>query len=192
MLDGEAVARRHEYLTVEHLLFALCHDEKSIEVLRACGCRVSRLKRELQQFLDENLESMPGEESVQPQETLAFYRVVQGALAQAQNAEKEEVDTGDVLAALLQEQESHAVSLLRAQGVSRMDVLRFISMNRTWTRSYQVKLALVANPKCPQVVALKFVNYLQDRDLRQLMRSKDVSQAVATHARRVLMKKGKL
>jgi ATP-dependent Clp protease ATP-binding subunit ClpA len=123
----EAVARRHEYLTLEHLLFALCHDEKSIEVLRACGCRVNRLKRELQQFLDESLDSLQGEERIEPQETLAFYRVVQGALGQAQNAEKEEVDTGDVLAALLQEQESHAVGLLRAQGVSRMDVLRFIS-----------------------------------------------------------------
>jgi len=72
------------------------------------------------------------------------------------------------------------------------DVLRAISRNRDWTRDYQVKLGLVGNPKCPLTQALKFVNYLQDRELRGLMRSKDVPTAISTHARRILMKKGKV
>jgi hypothetical protein len=72
------------------------------------------------------------------------------------------------------------------------DVIRVIAMNRDVTRNYKVKLALASNPKCPQVTAMKFVNYLQDKDLRNLMKSKDVPSAVSTHARRILTKKGKL
>jgi hypothetical protein len=72
------------------------------------------------------------------------------------------------------------------------EVLRLISLNREWTRNYQVKLALVTNPKTPQSTALQFVNYLQDRDLKGLMKSRDVPSAVSTHARRLLQKKGKI
>jgi hypothetical protein len=72
------------------------------------------------------------------------------------------------------------------------DVLRLIARNREWTRDYQVKLGLASNPKCPLPEAMKFVNYLQERDLRNLMRSKDVPTAISTHARRNLMKKGKI
>ena len=72
------------------------------------------------------------------------------------------------------------------------EVLRIISMNREWTRSYKVKLGLSMNPKCPAPTAMKFANHLYDKDLKTIMRSKDVSRAIATHARRILMKKGKL
>jgi hypothetical protein len=72
------------------------------------------------------------------------------------------------------------------------EVLRMIAMGRDWTKNYQVKLALATNPKCPQAMAMKFVNYLQDKDLRMLMRSRDVPRSIATHARRILMKKGKI
>lgn len=71
------------------------------------------------------------------------------------------------------------------------EVLRMISTNRNWTRNYQVKLALVSNPKCPQTAAMKFLHFLQDTDLRHLMKSKDVPQVISTHARRILAKKGK-
>ena len=67
-----------------------------------------------------------------------------------------------------------------------------ISTNRTWTRSYKVKLSLATNPKTPQPTAMKFVNFLQDNDLRGLVRSKDVPSQISTHARRILMKKGKM
>lgn len=72
------------------------------------------------------------------------------------------------------------------------EVLRLIANNRQWTRNYQVKLALATNPKTPQPTAMKFVNFLHDNDLRSLVKSKDVPSAVSTHARRILMRKGKL
>lgn len=72
------------------------------------------------------------------------------------------------------------------------ELLRIIASNRDWTKNYQIKLALVTNPKTPQPQAIKFINYLQDKDLRTLMKSKDVPSNVSTHARRILTKKGKL
>jgi len=72
------------------------------------------------------------------------------------------------------------------------EVIRVIAANREWTRSYQVKHGLATNPKCPPPTAMKFLNHLQDRDLRHIMKSKDVPSAVSTHARRILSKKGKL
>lgn len=72
------------------------------------------------------------------------------------------------------------------------EVLRLVARNREWTRNYQVKLALATNPRCPPAEALKFVNHLQEKDLRSIMRSKDVSRPVANHARRLLSKKGKI
>ena len=78
----------------------------------------------------------------------------------------------------------------KARNVSD-EVLRIISNNRDWTRSHGVKLALATNPKCPVPTAMKFVNYLQERDLRAIMKSKDVPSPVSTHARRLLEKKGK-
>jgi hypothetical protein len=71
------------------------------------------------------------------------------------------------------------------------EVLRIIASNRDWTRGYQVKMALAMNPKTPQQTAIKFLNYLQDRDLRAIMKSKDVPSAVSNHARRILNRKGK-
>jgi hypothetical protein len=78
----------------------------------------------------------------------------------------------------------------KARNVSD-EVLRIISNNRDWTRGYGVKVALATNPRCPVPTAMKFVNYLQERDLRAIMKSKDVPSPVATHARRLLEKKGK-
>lgn len=72
------------------------------------------------------------------------------------------------------------------------EVLRVIASNREFTRSYQVKLQLTMNPKTPQSAAVKFLNYLQERDLRSIMKSKDVPSAISTHARRILSKKGRI
>jgi len=122
----EALARRHADLTIEHLLFALLHDARGAEVLRHCGTDLAALKRGLQRFFDEDLEALPeGEEGTR--QTLAFHRVMQHALHHAESAEKEEIEAGDLLAAIFQEPDSHAVGLLREQGVSRLDVLRYVS-----------------------------------------------------------------
>jgi hypothetical protein len=87
--------------------------------------------------------------------------------------------------------DNELTSIAQSRNVSD-EVIRIISMNREVTRNYKVKLALATNPKCPQAAAMKFVNYLQDKDLRTLMKSKDVPTVVSTHARRILTKKGKL
>src|SRR5262245_41190538 len=123
----EAMARRHAYLTVEHLLYALVHDERGIEILRALGIGPDRLKRDLLSFFEENIDKVPGEGPVQSQQTLAFHRVLEAALHHADSAEKQEIDAGDVLAAIFQEPDSYAMSLLRSRGVTRLDVLRYIS-----------------------------------------------------------------
>jgi hypothetical protein len=87
--------------------------------------------------------------------------------------------------------DNEAVSIAQSRNVCD-EVLRLIANNRLWTRNYRVKLALATNPKTPQPTAMKFVNFLQDSDLRSLVKSKDVPTAISTHARRILMKKGKL
>jgi hypothetical protein len=87
--------------------------------------------------------------------------------------------------------ESEILTIAQSRNVCD-EVYRVIAMSRDWTRSYQVKQALASNPKCPQPLAMKFVNYLQDKDLRTLMRSRDVPRVISTHARRILTKKGKI
>ncbi len=123
----EAVTRRHAYVTVEHLLFALCHDEEGRYVLRNSGAQVDLLKQELERFFDEDLERLPGDDPVDTRQTIAFHRVLQHALDHTVSAEKEEVDAGDVLVALFHEPDSYAVTLLRSQGVTRLDLLQYIS-----------------------------------------------------------------
>ena len=123
----EAVSRRHAYVTVEHLLFALCHDEEGIDVLRNSGARLELLMQELGRFFEEDLERVPGDDAVDTRQTIAFHRVLQHALDHALSAEKEDVSAGDVLVALFHEPDSYAVTLLRSQGVTRLEMLQYIS-----------------------------------------------------------------
>jgi hypothetical protein len=87
--------------------------------------------------------------------------------------------------------DNEVVSIAQSRNVCD-EVLRIIAMNRQWTRNYQLKLALVTNPRTPQPTAIQFAAFLHDNDLRGLVKSKDVPSVVSTHARRILMKKGKL
>lgn len=87
--------------------------------------------------------------------------------------------------------DSELISIAQSRNVCD-DVIRIIANNREVTRNYNVKLALATNPKTPQGMAMKYVNYLQDKDLRMLMKSKDVPSTVSTHARRILTRKGKI
>ena len=87
--------------------------------------------------------------------------------------------------------DNEAVGIAQSRSVSD-EVLRIVATNRQWTRNYQVKLALSTNPKTPQPMAMKFVNFLQDNDLKSIVKSKDVPAVISTHARRILMKKGKI
>ncbi len=123
----EALARRHTDLTLEHLLFAAAHDPLGEDILVAAGCDVLKLKKELETFLEQTLDKLPPGSRKAPQQTVAFRRVLQTAVVHVQSAGKAEADVGDMLAALLREPRSHAVDLLGAQGVTRLDVLNYIS-----------------------------------------------------------------
>ncbi len=123
----EAVSRRHAYLTLEHLLFALIHDDRGAEVLTHCGVDLACLKKELERFFREDLEAVPGDDALEPQQTIAFLRVLRHALLHAQSAEQKTFDAGDLIAALFDETDSYARALLESQEVSRLDVLRFIT-----------------------------------------------------------------
>ncbi len=123
----EAVARRHAHLTLEHLLYAVANDPAGEEILRACGVDLERLRVDLRRHLDERVESLPKGNEHEPVQTLAFRRVLQAAVLHVQSAGRDEANVGDVLAALLQQPKSQAARLLAAQGVTRLDVLNYIS-----------------------------------------------------------------
>jgi ATP-dependent Clp protease ATP-binding subunit ClpA len=123
----EAIVRRHAYLTVEHLLYALIHSDDGARILRHSGADIDRLRAEIERFFDEDLESVPGDDAVETMQTLAFHRVIQHAMDHSDSAEKDEVEIGDLIVAIFQEPDAHSMTLLRAQGVSRLDLLRYIS-----------------------------------------------------------------
>ncbi|MCL4813033.1 MAG: AAA family ATPase [Vicinamibacteraceae bacterium] len=123
----EATARRHTHLTVEHLLYVLAHDREGEQILTACGVDLPRLRADLDAFLQHNVDRFPRGASKDPDQTLAFRRVLQTAVLHVQSAGRAEVQAGDILAALMQQHKAHATQLLEAQGVTRLDVLNYIS-----------------------------------------------------------------
>jgi ATP-dependent Clp protease ATP-binding subunit ClpA len=123
----EARGRRHEFLTVEHVLYALLHDEAVAEVVRACGGDVEVLKQELATYLDERLERLPPDADTIPERTLGFQRILQRAAAHVQSSGKEELDGRHVLVAIFRETDSHAAYLLAKQGITRLDVVTYLS-----------------------------------------------------------------
>jgi ATP-dependent Clp protease ATP-binding subunit ClpA len=123
----EARERRHEYLCVEHVLYALLSDPAVCEVIRACGGDVEQLRKDLRTYLEERLESLPEGTDALPQQTLGFQRILQRAAAHVQSAGKEEIDGRNVLVAIFREPESHAAYLLARQGVTRLEVITYLS-----------------------------------------------------------------
>src|SRR5579862_655902 len=124
---NDARRRRHEFLCIEHLLYALLHDDDVAEIIRECGGDVPALKRALEQYLDQHLEKLPPEIDMPPQQTLAFQRVVQRAAAHVQSAGKDEILGRNVLVAIFREPDCHAAYLLEQQGITRLDVVSYIS-----------------------------------------------------------------
>ena len=123
---NEAVRRRNEYVTLEHLLLALLHDRDVVDVIRACGGDVEELKKQLDDFIAKTYEQVE-EEDVQPTLTTMLQRVIQYAQLHAQSSGRKEVDTGQMLAAIFQAEKSHAVYLLRSQSITKVDVLTYLS-----------------------------------------------------------------
>jgi ATP-dependent Clp protease ATP-binding subunit ClpA len=129
----EAVSRRHVYLTLEHLLYALAHDPDGERILGACGADLSQLRRDLSAYLDKSIEQVRRGHEREPEQTAAFRRVLQSAVLHVQSAQRSEVEAGDVCAAILQQPNTEAGRLLAAQGVTRLDVLEYISHGITKT-----------------------------------------------------------
>jgi ATP-dependent Clp protease ATP-binding subunit ClpA len=122
----EATSRRHTHLTLEHLLYALAHDLDGERILAACGADLPQLRKDLDKYLKESVEQFSRGQQKEPEQTLAFRRALQTAVLHVQSAGRQEVQSGDVLAATLQ-QKSYAAELLAAQGVTRLDVLEYIT-----------------------------------------------------------------
>ncbi|MES1195383.1 MAG: ATP-dependent Clp protease ATP-binding subunit ClpA [Steroidobacter sp.] len=118
---------RHEFMTVEHLLLAIIDTPKVREVLRACGADMVRLRKELQEFIDQTTPRLKEGDDREVQPTLGFQRVLQRAVFHVQSSGKKEVTTANVLVAIFSEKHSHAAYLLSMQEVARLDVVNFIS-----------------------------------------------------------------
>ena len=129
----EARQKRHEFITVEHLLLALLDNPSAAEVLRACAAKIEELRKELTNFVNEHTPRVEGTEDIDTQPTLGFQRVIQRAILHVQSSGKKEVTGANVLVAIFGEKDSHAVYFLQRQNISRLDVVNFISHGITKT-----------------------------------------------------------
>jgi ATP-dependent Clp protease ATP-binding subunit ClpA len=123
----DARQKRHELITVEHLLLAMIDNPTAAEVLRACGAKFEVLRTELIHYIEEHTPVVGGEDEVDTQPTLGFQRVIQRAMLHVQSSGKKEVTGANVLVAIYGEKDSHAVFFLHQQGITRLDVVNFIS-----------------------------------------------------------------
>jgi len=141
----EAQKRRHEMLTVEHILYAFLNDDTGRNILSSCGADIDVLKIQLENFFAEKIETFSDESNHELAQSIGVQRILQRALMQVQASEKGEVDAGDVLASILEEEGSYAVYFLKAQGITRLDILNYISHaiskadEELWTESEEVK-----------------------------------------------------
>ena len=123
----EAKKRRHEYVCVEHVLYAILNHESGSITIEKCGGSPEQLKLELEKFFDEKLTRIDSKDEYVLQQTIGFQRMIQRAINHARSAEKSEVNLGDILASIFQEKDSHAAHYLESEGITRLDVLRQIS-----------------------------------------------------------------
>ncbi len=140
----EAQGRRHEYLCLEHLLYALLQDKDASRAIINCGGDIERLRKSLEEFFNGELETLPAGFDQEPQQTLSFHRVLQRAVIHAQSAERKEINGGNLLIAMFRESDSYAVYLLEDQGITRFDVVNYvshgiskISIGEDWPQSEQ-------------------------------------------------------
>ncbi|MFC1814808.1 ATP-dependent Clp protease ATP-binding subunit ClpA [Thermodesulfobacteriota bacterium] len=123
----EAKKRRHEHVCIEHVLFAILYDSTGKDIIESCGGSVKKLKNAMENFFNERMDSIPEGDEYVLQQTVGFQRVIQRAVNHARSAEKQEVAIGDVLASIFQEKDSHAVYFLTLEGITRYDVLNYLS-----------------------------------------------------------------
>ncbi len=123
----EVRARRHEYLTLEHVVYAYILDKKGKELLINCGIDVNRLKRQLETYFIQHLDVNPYANSKEVIQTLSVQRVLQRAILHCQSAEKSKVELGDFLIAMMDEDDSYAVYYIKSQGVEKIDIMEYVS-----------------------------------------------------------------
>ncbi len=123
----EAQRRHHEYLTTEHVLYAILFDGDGQDIIRNCGGDLDALRTMLEDFMTHQLESLPDESEAVPEQTVGLQRVLQSTVVHMHASGKKQITVGDVLVAILEEKNSHACHFLLLQGVSRLDVLNYIS-----------------------------------------------------------------
>ncbi len=119
--------RRHEYLTLEHVLYSMLDDPSGARIIRNCGGDLGKLREDLEEFFLENIEPVPDDEEMNVEQTLSFQRALQRAAMHVQGSGREEMTTGNLLVAMYREPDSHAVYLLEKQGITRFDVINYIS-----------------------------------------------------------------
>jgi ATP-dependent Clp protease ATP-binding subunit ClpA len=123
----EAKKRRHEYVCIEHVLYAILYDNIGMEIIETCGGSIENLTKSLEDFFDNNLDSVPEGTEYVLQQTIAFQRVIQRAVNHVRSAEKQEVEVSDIMASIFLEKDSHAAYFLHQEGINRLDVLNYIS-----------------------------------------------------------------
>ncbi len=123
----EAKKRRHEYVCVEHVLYAILNHESGSATIEKCGGSPDHIKEELEKYFEEKLTRLENKDEYVLQQTIGFQRMIQRAISHARSAEKSEVSLGDILASIFQEKDSHAAFYLESQGITRLDLLRHIS-----------------------------------------------------------------
>ncbi|WP_028844515.1 ATP-dependent Clp protease ATP-binding subunit ClpA [Thermodesulfovibrio thiophilus] len=121
----DAIERGHQYLTVEHLVYAILHDDYGVEIIKSCGGDPEQIKRNLERFLEEQIPKKKGKGQAHP--TISFQRVMERTLNHVGSAEKKEADAGDFLASIFLEEDTYAVSLFKSYGITRIDILNYIS-----------------------------------------------------------------
>ncbi|MGO8755973.1 MAG: ATP-dependent Clp protease ATP-binding subunit ClpA [Gallionellaceae bacterium] len=123
----EARQKRHEFITVEHLLLAMLDNAAAAQVLRACGADIDELRAALSDFVNTHTPALPGNGDVDTQPTVGFQRVIQRAILHVQSTNKKEVTGANILVALFSEKDSHAVFFLNQRGITRLDVVNYIA-----------------------------------------------------------------
>ena len=122
----EAAKRRHEYVTLEHVLYALINDPTCEKIILACGGDIEKLGKDLEAYFDD-MEALPEHTEVEPEQTQMFSRVFQRALMHVHSSGHDQLHTSNLLVAFYREHESYAVYLLQEQNITRLDVVRYIS-----------------------------------------------------------------
>ena len=152
----------HEYVCVEHLLFAILHDFKGIHIISSCGGNVQNIIQNLFHFFQKNVEPLPANSRSVVQHSIGFHRVLKRAIEHADSSEKQEVGIGDILVSMFDEKNSYAAYFLQKENISSLDIVEFISHGETQEQEEQQVASQDKNEKSENTKqAKKKVDYLQ-------------------------------